>query len=139
MPCSKTKQSSWTSQTKETKMSVLKVKTKKDGQAVVKEVTFATPNTLQDFVDKYGEEQALNFANRALVIDVQNRVRLHIDETDEQVQAMVDSYQPGVRGPRTQRTPLERAQAALSAMSVEDIEKLLSAARAKAQAAIAAE
>lgn len=120
-------------------MSVLKVKTKKDGQPVVAQVTFATPSTLQEFVDKYGEEQALNFANRALVIDVQNRVRLHIDSPAEELQKMVDTYEPGVRGPRVQRTPLERAQAALSSMSVEDIEKLLAAAREKAQAAIAAE
>ena len=120
-------------------MSVLNVKTKKDGQESSVKVNFSTPSTLQEFVDKYGEEQALNFANRALVIDVQNRVRLHISDTPEQLQAMVDSYEPGVRGPRTQRSPLERAQAALSSMSVEDIEKLLSAARAKAQAAIAVE
>lgn len=119
-------------------MSVLKVKTKKDGQPVVAQVNFSTPDTLQAFVDKYGEEQALNFANRALVIDVQNRVRLHIDEPADAIQKMVDSYEPGVRGPRTQRTPLERAQAALSAMSAEDIEKLLQAAREKAQAAAAA-
>jgi len=120
-------------------MSILKVKTKKDGQPVAVEVMFSTPGSLQEFVDKYGEEQALNFANRALVIDVQNRVRLHIDSTKEEIQAMVDSYEPGVRGPRVQRTPLERAQAAMASMSVEDIEKLLQAARAKAQAAIAAE
>lgn len=83
-------------------------------------VNYAFPATLAELTEKFGEEQVLNAATRNFTIDLQAVIRRNWDRSDEEIQSAVDSWQPGVRGPVTKATPLEKAQRALGAMSAED-------------------
>jgi hypothetical protein len=104
----------------------------KEGKGVSFE--FNLPETLQGLLDKYGEEQVYNLAQRSAVIAVQALARQHIDKNAEEIEKLANEWQPGVRGPRTSKSPLERAAAALDGMDADAIAALLAKVKEKQKA-----
>lgn len=98
--------------------------TKRDSDKVV-EVEYDMPDTVDGLVEKFGAEQVATAAADSFTIAIQALIRRNIDKTQEEVEALVNAWQPGVRGPVTKKTPLEKAQAALRQMSPEDRAALL--------------
>lgn len=95
-------------------------------------VVYDIPADLDGYVSKFGADLTAEFARRSLTLGINALVRpLILDgKTPEEIQHAVDNWQPGVRGPRQQKSPLERASAALGAMSPEDLAELLAKVKA---------
>lgn len=110
-------------------MAQISAKTKEHPEAV--SVEYDMPEGLQELVAKFGEETVAAAANAQLTINLQAFMRRHINEDQAKLQELATGWVPGVRGPVTKKTPLERAQAALSSMSAEDRAELLKALKAK--------
>lgn len=110
----------------------IKVKSKQTGASV--EFTYDIPEDLAGLMAKYGDSIVAEYAVRGITLAVQAVARQHLDEGQDAVQAAVNAWQPGVRGPRVQKSPLERATAALSSMSPEDLAALLAKVKAAAGA-----
>jgi superfamily II DNA/RNA helicase len=115
------------------KMSEIQVKTGKGEEAKTVSFNYDIPETVSGLVEKYGEEQVAALAGRAITLALQAQARQKIaaGADHEAVQAAVNAWQPGVRGPVTRKSPLERAEQALSAMSPEDLAALLAKVKAK--------
>ena len=95
-------------------------------------VVYDIPTDLDGYVAKFGADLTAEFARRSLTLGINALVRPLILEgkTSEEIQHAVDNWQPGVRGPRQQKSPLERASAALGAMSPEELAELLAKVKA---------
>lgn len=106
----------------------IKVKSKETGVSV--EFHYEIPDTLEGLVKKYGESTVADFAERGLRLGVQALARTNIAKPHAEIQALVNAWVPGTRGPRTAKTPLERASAVLSGMSPEDLAALIAKAKA---------
>jgi len=99
---------------------------KKDSDRVVS-VAYDLPETLEGLTEKFGADAVASAATDSFTISVQSLIRRHFDKSQEEIQAAVDAWQPGVRTAGVKKTPLEKAQAALRAMSAEDRAELLRA------------
>lgn len=97
---------------------------KKDSEKVVS-VEYAMPEDLAGLTEKFGAEVVASAAIDSFTISIQSLIRRHFDKSQEEIQAAVEAWQPGVRTAGVKKTPLEKAQAALKAMSPEDRAKLL--------------
>ena len=93
--------------------------TKRDADRTV-EVQYDMPEGVDALVEKFGAEAVASAASDAFTISIQALIRRHFDKSDEEIQELVSNWQPGVRGPVAKKSPLEKAQAALRAMSEED-------------------
>ena len=111
----------------EVKMDI-KVKSKENPEGIV--VSYELPTDLYGFTKRFGDEQTFALANRAAVLAIQALARQHLDKPQEEVQKLVDAWEPGVRQPGVRKSPLERATAALGAMSAEDLAALLEKVKA---------
>ncbi len=114
-------------------MSEIHVKNKENVEGVT--VQYSLPVNISEAVEKYGDEQALAFLNRSVTLAVQALVRSNLDKSQEEVQALVDQWVPGVRSPAAKKSPLERATAALAGMDAEALQELLRKVKEKAKAA----
>jgi hypothetical protein len=83
-------------------------------------VNYTFPETLGALVEKFGEDQVLSAATGKFTIDLQAVIRRNWESDDAAIQSAVDAWQPGVRGPVTKATPMEKATRAVAAMSDED-------------------
>lgn len=122
-------------------MSEIKVKSGREEGATVVTVNFDIPTSVQAAVDKYGEETTTDLIGRSLTLGVQALVRqkLAAGETDQAtLQNMVDNWIPGVRGPITRQTPLERATSALNKLDPAALAELLAKVKAAQKAAATA-
>lgn len=83
------------------------------------------PGTTQEFLDRFGEEVTYTRTRGSYVIDLQSFMRGHIKKgaTQEELQAAVDDWKPGVRAKGA--TPQEKARAALEKLSAEDREAII--------------
>jgi hypothetical protein len=84
-------------------------------------------------VQKYGEATVSDLITRALTLGVQALVRVKMGKgtTDSaELQAAVDNWVPGVRGPITRQTPLERAAAALKSLDAAGLAELMAKVKA---------
>lgn len=118
--------------TEEKEMSEIKVKTGKDQDARVVTVNYDIPETVTGLIEKYGEDQVVALTGRAITLAVQALVRQSLAAGQEgDLQAKVDAWVPGVRGPVSKKTPLQRAEQALATMSPEDLAALLAKVKAK--------
>ena len=108
-------------------MSDIKVKTGTGETAVSVVVQYDIPTTVAGLVDKYGEEQVAALASRAITLAVQALVRQKAAAGADHgaLQHAVDVWVPGVRAEATKKTPMERAQSALSGLGKEELEALL--------------
>lgn len=114
-------------------MAEIKIKSGREEGAQTATVNFDIPASTSDAVAKYGEQTVNDLLGRALVLGVQALVRVKMSkgETDQAtLQAAVDSWTPGVRGPVTKQTPLERATNALKAMDPAALAELLAKVKA---------
>lgn len=114
-------------------MSIVKVKTKVGEEVKVVEFNYEYPATTADAVSKFGEEATNNLLHGAITLKLQALVRQKIDGED--VQALVDAWIPGVRGPVAKKSSFERAQAALSSLSAEQLAELAAKIKAAQRAA----
>lgn len=122
-------------------MSEIKVKSGREEGATVVTVNYDIPTSSSAIVDKYGEETTVDLITRALTLGVQALVRqkLAAGETDQAaLQNMVDNWVPGVRGPITRQSPLERATSALNKLDPAALAELLAKVKAAQKAAQAA-
>lgn len=115
-------------------MSTIKVKSKVGEETKVVEVSYDFPESVGAAVEKYGEEQVQSLLHGAITLKLQALVRQKID-TDEDVQAAVNNWQPGVRGPVTKKSAFERATAALSNLTPEQLAELAAKLKAAQRAA----
>lgn len=97
---------------------------KKDSEKVVS-VEFDMPEDLAGLQAKFGDDVVAGAAIDSFVIAIQSLIRRHFDKSQEEIEAAVAAWQPGVRTAGVKKTPLEKAQAALKAMSAEDRAELL--------------
>lgn len=104
-------------------------KTKEHPEAVT--VEYNIPDTLAGLVETFGEEVVVGNAIDSIVISLQAFIRRHIEKPQAEVQALVAKWRPGERQAAVKKTPLERATAALAAMSDEDKTALLAKLRGK--------
>ena len=114
-------------------MSEIKVKSGREEGATTVTVNYDIPATVHDAISKYGENTVTDLVNRALTLGVQALVRVKMGkgETDQAaLQAAVDNWTPGVRGPVTRQTPLQRATSALSQMDPAALAELLAKVKA---------
>jgi hypothetical protein len=104
-------------------MSTISAK-KKDSDKVVS-LEYDMPETLEALTEKFGAEVVASAAVDSFTISIQSLIRRHFDKSQEEIEAAVAAWQPGVRTAGVKKTPLEKAQAALKAMSPEDRAALL--------------
>lgn len=102
----------------------IQAKVGKEGTPV--EVEFDLPEG-QALIDKYGVDLVTNKAHGALVIDIQAAMRRAISagKSQEEIQALVSAWQPGVRGPVTKQTAFQKVTGALGSLSAEEKAELL--------------
>lgn len=101
----------------------IKFKTKEHPE--VRTVNYDLPETLQGLVDKFGEENVLDNAIGAYVISLQALARRHIEKTDEEIQKIVNDFDPTTRAAAVRKSPEERVKSAVSKLSAEERAKLL--------------
>lgn len=104
----------------------------KEGKGVSFE--FNLPENLHGLIEKYGEGEVYNLASRSAIIAVQALARQHIERGVDEVAKLANAWQPGVRGPRTSASPLERAARALGDMDADAIAALLAKVKEKQKA-----
>lgn len=122
-------------------MAEIKVKSGREEGATSVTVNYDIPGTVHDAIAKYGESTVTDLVNRALTLGVQALVRVKMGkgETDQAaLQAAVDNWTPGVRGPVTRQTPLERATSALKSLDAAALAELLAKVKAAQKGAHAA-
>jgi len=111
----------------------IKAKSKELAEPII--VQFDVPDTLKALVAKYGEETVHELAVAEICRAIRNLTLVNKAKPLAEIQGFVDGWQPGVRRARTTKTPLERASAALSSMSAEDLAALLEKVKAARKSA----
>jgi hypothetical protein len=122
-------------------MSEIKVKSGRSEDATTITVNYGLPTSVAEAISNLGEETTLDLIVRALTLGVQAvvRVKMAAGETDQGVlQNVVDNWVPGVRGPVTRQTPLERAASAVSKLDPAGLAELLAKVKAAQKAAASA-
>lgn len=106
----------------------MEIKVKSGREADARTVTFEydIPTSVEHLVNKFGEEQVTELAQRSIVLAVQAlaRQKLAAGASDEDIQHAVRGWVPGVRVTPVKKSPFERAQSALAGMSPEELEAL---------------
>ena len=103
-------------------------KTKEHPEA--RKVNFDMPADLEALRAKFGDESVYAAATGAYVISLQALARRHIEKSDEEIQALVDNWNPNERSPAVKQTAFEKASSALSKLSAEEKAELLAKLRA---------
>lgn len=103
-------------------------KTKEHPEA--RKVNFDMPADLEALRAKFGDESVYAAATGAYVISLQALARRHIEKSDEEIQALVDAWNPNERSPAVKQTAFEKATSALSKLSAEEKAELLAKLRA---------
>lgn len=94
-----------------------------------RKVNFDMPADLDSLVAKYGAESVYSAATGAYVISLQALARRHIEKSDEEIQAIVDAWNPNERAPAVKQTAFEKASSALTKLSPEEKAELLARLR----------
>ncbi len=90
------------------------------------EVTKNMPSNIEDAVEMYGAEVVYSRLRGALVIDLQSFMRAQIkkkDFTEDGMQAAVNAWSPGTRGPGVSLA--QKAENLMAGMSDDDLQALL--------------
>ncbi len=107
----------------------IQFKTKEHPEA--RKVNFDMPEDLDGLVAKFGPESVYNNATGSYVISLQALCRRHIDKSDEEIQAIVDAWNPNERSPAVKQTAFQKASSALKQLSDEEKRELLNQLRAQ--------
>ena len=93
-------------------------------------VTYDLPDSLEDLVERFGEQVIVNQAKANITIGLQNFIRSTSRpdkdgnvKTDEEVQAAVTAWMPGTRAPAKSKT--EKAKELFAALTPEQRAELL--------------
>ncbi len=92
---------------------------KKDSEKSVK-VSYDMPETLDALVEKFGAEAVAGAATDSFTISIQSVIRRNFDKSQEEIEAAVASWLPGVRQAGVKKSPAEKAKAAFASMSAEE-------------------
>jgi len=111
----------------------IKAKSKELAEPII--VQFDVADDLKGLVAQYGDETVYELAVAEICRAIRNLALVNKAKPLAEIQGFVDGWQPGVRRARTTKTPLERASAALSGMSAEDLAALLEKVKAAKKAA----
>jgi hypothetical protein len=98
-------------------------KTKEHPEA--RKVNFDMPADLDGLVAKFGAESVYANAAGSYVISLQALARRHIEKSDEEVQGIIDAWNPNERSPAIKQSPFERAASALGKLSAEEKAELI--------------
>lgn len=104
----------------------------KTGTDKVVTVDYVFPTTLPALVEKFGEDAVLGAATGQFTINIQALIRRHFDKSQDEIQELVNSWMPGVRGPVSRATPFEKATSQLGKLSPEEKAELLARLQAEA-------
>lgn len=88
-------------------------------------VNYELPEDLAGLIAKYGEAVVFSNAKSALVIGLQALLRRNIDKPQEEVQAAVDAYVPGVRASGPRQSTFEKLQNSVGSLSEEEKKELI--------------
>ena len=88
-------------------------------------VNYDLPTDLAGLTAKYGEAVVYSNAKSALVIGLQALLRRNIDKPQEEVQAAVDAYVPGVRASGPRQSTFEKLQNSVDSLSEEEKKELI--------------
>lgn len=94
-------------------------------QPEVRKVNFDMPADLDGLRAKFGDDSVYSNAAGAYVISLQALCRRHIDKSDEEIQALVDGWNPNERSPAVKQSAFERASSALGKLTPEEKAALL--------------
>lgn len=97
---------------------------KKDSDKIVS-IEYDMPEGLAALTERFGEDAVASAAVDSFTISLQSVMRRNFDKPQEEIEAAVAAWAPGVRQVGVKKTPLEKAQAALKAMSAEERAALL--------------
>lgn len=103
-------------------------KTKEHPEA--RKVNYDMPETFDALVERFGADSVYEAAKGAYVISLQALARRHIEKSDEEVQEIVNSWDPNTRSPAVKQTAFEKATSALTKLSPEEKAELLAKLRA---------
>lgn len=103
-------------------------KTKEHPEA--RKVNYDMPENLQGLIDKFGEESVYAAASGSYVISIQALARRHVEKSDEEVQEIVNNWNPNERAAAVKQSPAERAASAFAKLSNEEKAELLAKLRA---------
>lgn len=106
-------------------------KTKEHPEA--RKFSYAMPETLDALVAKFGNEAVFDAAKGAFVISLQALARRNIEKSDAEIEALAGNWNPNERSAAVKKTPLERAQSALSNLTDEQRRELINQLKAKAK------
>ncbi len=104
-------------------MSTISAKTKEHPETV--SVEYDMPENLDGLTEKFGADAVASAAKDSLVISIQALLRRHIDKPQDELQAIVTDWKPGVRAPAVQKSAFEKATGALSKLSADERAELL--------------
>lgn len=104
-------------------MGTISAKTKDHPESVT--VNYDLPETVEGLIEKFGAEAVASAATDSLTISIQALLRRHIEKPQDELQALVDEWKPGVRSPAVQKTAFEKATGALSKLTDEERAELL--------------
>lgn len=107
----------------------IQFKTKEAPEA--RKVNFDMPADLDGLVARFGADSVYSNAVGSYVISLQALCRRHIEKSDEEIQDLVNNWDPNTRSPAVKQTAFERASSALGKLSAEERAALI----AKLQAA----
>ncbi len=98
-------------------------KTKEHPEA--RTVSYEFPADLDGLVAKFGTDTVYDNAVGSFVISLQALCRRHIEKSDEEIQELVASWDPNTRAAGVRKTPAEKVNSALAALSPEEKAALL--------------
>lgn len=101
----------------------IKFKTKENPE--VRSVNFEFPESLEGLSEKFGSDAVYDAAVGQFIISIQATCRRHIEKSDAEIQALVDSWNPNERAAAVRATPEERAKNAVAKLSPEARAELL--------------
>jgi hypothetical protein len=90
--------------------------------------------TLEELGGQFGPDVVYSHARRSIIIAMQTSIRgmLETGKTDEEIQANMAEWRPGLKRPS--KTPLDRVRDEFTRMSPEDRKRILKELREKAAA-----
>lgn len=103
----------------------MEIKFKTQGAEESKIVNYDFPETLEGLVEKFGEDAVREAAEANFVISIQALARRHFDKSPEEIQQLVDGWNPNERSAAVKQTPFQKAQSQLGKLTPEEREELL--------------
>lgn len=105
----------------------------KNGQeAKTATATFRVGDNLHELSEQFGDEVVYSHAKRSVIIALQTTMRAAIEanKSQEELQAIVDEWKPGLKKPA--KSPLDKVRDEIARMSPEDKKRIMKELRDRA-------